>query len=262
MTTLALAARDSATMTRRNLRHVLRYPATLVVAVVVPVLLLLLFIGVFGGALKVSLGAGAPHDAYINYLVPGIIVMTAGYGSSVTAMAVNRDSTEGIIARFRAMAISPASVLNGHVASALVRTLTSIALVIGVAIGMGFRPTGNPGRWLAAAIVIALFVLALSWLAVPVGLAAKTAEGTSGFTLLVQVLPFISTAIVPAGQMSAPVRWFAAHEPLSPVIDAIRELLTGTPNNASLLAAIAWCVGLSLVGFGWARALFRRDVNR
>jgi ABC-2 type transport system permease protein len=261
MTTLAISARDSATMTRRNLRHVLRYPVTLVVAVAVPVLLLLLFTGVFGGALKAGLGAG-PHGSYINYVMPGIILITAAYGSSVTAMAVNRDSTEGIIARFRSMAISPASVLNGHVASALVRTLTSMALVIGVAMGLGFRPTADAGRWLAAAGVTVLLVLALTWLATAVGLAASTAEGTSGFTLLVQLLPFISSAFVPADQMSGPVRWFAANEPFTPVINTLRGLLTGTPDGGSTLAAVAWCTGLALAGYLWARVLFRRDLNR
>ena len=260
MTTLALAARDSAAMTRRNLRHVVRSPETLVMAVVVPVLLLLLFIGVFG-ALKSSLGA-ASHRAYIDYVVPGIIVMTAGYGSSVTAMAVNRDSTEGIIGRFRTMAISPASVLNGHVASAVLRTLTSVVLVIGVAIGLGFRPTADAGQWLAAAGVTVLLVLALSWLAVAFGLAAKTAEGTTGFALLVQLLPFVSSAFVPPGQMSGPARWFAAHQPFTPVIDTLRGLLNGTPDGGSTLTAVAWCAGLTLAGYLWARVLFRRDLNR
>jgi len=261
MTTLALAARDSATMTRRSLRHVLRYPATMITAVIVPVLLLLLFVGVFGGALKAGLGAAAPA-AYIDYLVPGIVVMTAGYGSSSTAMAVNRDSTEGIIARFRTMAISPTSVLHGHVVSALARTLASVALVIGVALWLGFRPTADAGRWLAAVGVTALFVLALTWLAVAVGLAAKTVEGTTGFILIVQLLPFISSAIVPAAQMSQSVRWFAEYEPFTPVINTLRGLLTGTPDGGSTLAALAWGVGLTLAGYLWARVLFRRDLNR
>jgi ABC-2 type transport system permease protein len=261
MTTPAFAAWDAATMTRRNLRHVLRYKETLLMAVVLPVLLLLLFIGVFG-ALKAGLGV-ASHHAYIDYVMPGIIVMTAGYGSSVTAMAVNRDSTEGIIARFRTMAISPTSVLNGHVASALFRTLTSVVLVIGVAIGLGFRPTADAGQWLAAVGVTALLVLALSWLAVAVGLAAKTAEGTSGFTLLAQLLPFTSSAFVSPGQMSGSVRWFAAHQPFTPVIDTLRGLLTGTPDGGStVVAAVAWCVGLALAGYLWARVQFRRDLNR
>jgi len=260
MTTLAFAARDSATMTRRNLRHVLRYPVTLVMSVVVPVLLLLLFIGVFG-ALKASLGA-VPHGGYIDYVMPGIIVMTAGYGSSVTTMAVNRDSTEGIIGRFRTMAISPASVLNGHAATALIRTLVSVAAVIGVAIGLGFRPTADAGRWLAAAGVTVLLVLALAWLAIAVGLAAKTVEGTTGFILIVQVLPFISSAFVPPSQMSGSVRWFAENEPFTPVIDTLRGLLTGTPVGSSGLAAVAWCAGLALAGYLWARVLVRRDLNR
>ena len=260
MTTLTFAVRDSATMTRRSFRHVLRYPATLVTSVGVPVLLLLLFVGVFG-ALKAGLGAGS-HVSYIDYVVPGIIVMTAAYGSSGTALAVNRDSTEGIIGRFRTMAISPASVLNGHVVSALVRTLVSVALVIGVAIGLGFQPTADAGRWLATAGVTALLVLALTWLAVAVGLAAKVAEGTTGFLLIVQLLPFISSAFVPPDQMSGAVRWFAAHQPFSPIIDTLRGLLTGTPDGGSALAAVLWCVGLALGGYLWARALFRRDLNR
>jgi len=261
MTTMAFALRDSATMTRRSFRHVLRYPVTLVVSVAVPVLLLLLFVGVFGGSLKAGLGA-ASHRAYIDYVVPGIILITAAYGSSATAMAVNRDSAEGIFGRFRTMAISPASALNGHVASALVRTLVSVAVVIGVSIGLGFRPTDDAGRWLAAAGVTALLVLALTWLAVPVGLAAKTAEGTSGFTLAVQALPFISSAFVPPGQMSGSVRWFAAHQPFTVVIDALRGLLTGTPSSGTVLAAVAWCAGLALTGYLWARVLSRRDLNR
>lgn len=260
MTTMAFAVRDSATMTRRSLRHVLRYPVTLVVAVGVPVLLLLLFIGVFG-ALKAGLGTGS-HVSYIDYVMPGIIVMTAGYGSSVTAQAVNRDSTEGIIARFRTMAISPASVLNGHVVSALARTLVSAALVVGIAIGLGFRSTADAGRWLAAVGVTALLVLALTWLAVPFGLAAKTAEGLSGFILIVQLLPFISSAFVPPGQMSGSVRWFAAHEPFTPVINTLRGLLTGTPSGGTALAAVVWCAGLALAGYLWARVLSRRDLNR
>src|SRR6185437_6281676 len=261
MTTLAFAARDSATMTRRNLKHVLRYPVTIVVSVGVPVLLLLLFVGVFGGALKAGLGAASP-EAYIDYVLPGIIVMTAGYGCQATTLAVNRDSSDGVIARFRTMAISPASVLTGHVVSTLVRTLISVTLVIGAAVGLGFRPTADAGQWLAAAGITAFLVLALTWLAVAAGLAAKTAEGTAGFTLLVQLLPFISSAFVSPDQMSGWVRWFAANQPFTPVIDTLRGLLTGTPDNGSALTAIAWCAGLTLVGYLWARALFRRDLSR
>jgi ABC-2 type transport system permease protein len=258
MTTMAFAVRDSATMTRRSFRHVLRYPVTLITAVIVPVLLLLLFVGIFGGALKTGLGAAS----YIDYVVPGIIVITAVYGCQATTLGVNRDSSEGIFGRFRTMAISPSSMLNGHAAGALARTLVSVALVIGVAIGLGFRPTADAGQWLAAAGVIALLVLALTWLAVAFGLAAKAAEGTTGFLLIVQMLPFISSAFVPPGQMSGAVSWFAAHQPFTPVIDTLRGLLTGAPSGGTALAAVAWCAGFALAGYLWARALSRRDLNR
>lgn len=257
MTTLAFAVQDSATMTRRMLRHVLRYPVTLVVAVAVPLLLLLLFIGVFG-----ALKAGVSHGSYIDYVMPGILVMTAAYGSSVTAQSVNRDSTEGIIARFRTMAISSTAALNGHVVSALVRTLISAVLLVAVAIGLGFRPHADAGQWLAAVGVTVLLVLALSWLAVAFGLAARTVEGTTGFILIVQLLPFISSAFIPPDQMSGPVQWFAEHQPFTPVIDTLRGLLTGTPDGGSALAAVAWCVGLALAGYLWARVLSRRDLSR
>jgi ABC-2 type transport system permease protein len=262
MTTLTFAVRDSATMTRRSVRHVLRSPASLAVSVAIPVLLLLLFVGVFGNALKAALGS-VSHGAYIDYLLPGIIVITAVYGCQTTTLAVNRDSSEGIIARFRAMAISPSAMLNGYAAGALVRTLVSMALVVSVAIGLGFRPAAGAGRWLAAAGVIVLLVLALTWLAVAFGLAARGPEGTTGFLLIVQMLPFISSALVPPGQMSEAVRWFAANEPFTPVIDTLRGLLlAGTPSGGTVLAAVVWCIGLALAGYLWARVLSRRDLNR
>ena len=261
MSTMTLAVRDSATMTRRSFRHVLRSPSSLVVSVAIPVLLLLLFVGVFGGTLRAGLGA-VSDGAYINYLLPGIIVITAGYGCQTTTLAVNRDSAEGIIARFRTMAISPSAALNGYAAGALVRTLVSMALVIGVATGLGFRSPAGAGRWLTAVGVIVLLVLALTWLAVAFGLAAKGPEGTTGFLLIVQLLPFVSSAFVAPGQMSAGVRWFAANEPFTPVIDTLRGQLTGTPSGGTTLAAVAWCAGLALTGYLWARALSRRDINR
>jgi ABC-2 type transport system permease protein len=247
---------DSATMLRRNVRHTLRYPGTMIMSLGLPVLLLLLFVGVFGGALTQGLGHGS---TYVDYVVPGILLMTAGYGSSTTALAVNKDMTEGIIARFRTMAISRSSVLTGHVIGAVARTLVSTALVIGVALLLGFRPTAGPVEWLATIGVIALLVFALTWLAVAVGLLAGNAEGTSGFTLVVQVLPFVSSAFVPPDSMSGAVRWFAGNEPFTPVIDTVRGLLTGTPIGNDGWLALAWCAGLALAGYLWALALFRRD---
>ncbi|MFL6121513.1 ABC transporter permease [Actinophytocola sp.] len=253
------ATGDSVTMLRRNLRHLVRYPTMMVMTLALPVLLLLLFVGIFGGALTAGLGDGTPGHRYVDYVLPGILLMTVGYGSTTTALAVNRDMTEGIISRFRTMAISRASVLTGHVASALIRTMLSVALVVGVAFALGFRPAAGPLGWLAMAGVIALLTLALNWLGVAVGLAARNAEGTGGFTILVQVLPFVSSAFVTPDSMSGAVRWFARHEPFTPVLDTVRGLLLGTPVGGSAPLAVAWSVGLALAGYLWARALFRRD---
>ncbi|MBS2964289.1 ABC transporter permease [Actinocrinis puniceicyclus] len=262
MNTLTYAARDSATMLRRNLRHTVRYPATIIVSLAVPALLLLLFVGVFGGALGAGLAATPSGGRYVDYAVPGILLMTVGYGASSTTLAVNRDMTEGIIGRFRTMAVSRGSVLAGHVAAALIRTLVSAALLVAVALLMGFRSGAGAAGWLAAAALVALLSLALSWLAVAVGLAAGNAEGTSGFTLIVQLLPFVSSAFVPTGTMSGPVRWFAHNQPFTPVIDTLRGLLTGAAIGHSWVPAVAWCAGLTVLGYTWAGALFRRGSVR
>jgi len=259
---MSTVLRDSATMSRRSFRHALRYPVTIVMSLGVPVLLLLLFVEVFGGALHAGVGGAAPGGRYIDYVVPGILLMTVGYGASTTALAVNRDMTEGIIARFRTMAIARASVLTGHVLGAMTRTLLSVVLVVGVALLLGFRPGAGAAGWLAAAGVVALLAFALTWLAVAVGLLARNAEGTSGFTLIVQVLPFVSSAFVPPDSMSGPVRWFARNEPFTPVIDTLRGLLNGTPVGSSGVAAVLWCAGLALAGYLWSRALFRRHPLR
>ncbi|HVV20731.1 MAG TPA: ABC transporter permease [Pseudonocardiaceae bacterium] len=256
--TAALA--DSATMVRRNVRHTLRYPGTMIMSLGVPTLLLLLFVGVFGGALNAGMAThGGP---YINYVVPGILLMTVGYGSSTTALAVNTDMTEGIITRFRTMAISRASVLTGHVVGAVARTLVSMALLVGIALPLGFRPAAGPVAWLAIVGVVVLLVLALTWLAVAIGLLARTAQGTGAFVLVVQTLPFVSSAFVPPDSMSSGVRWFARNEPFTPVIDTLRGLLLGTPVGDSGLLAVVWCVALALAGYLWSRALFRRSPVR
>jgi ABC-2 type transport system permease protein len=249
-------------MLKRNLRYSVRYPATIIVALAIPALLLLLFVGVFGGALGAGLGAAPPGGKYIDYVVPGILLMSVGYGASSTTLAVNRDMTEGIIARFRTMAISRGSVMTGHVIAALIRTLASCVLLVAVALPMGYRSSANAERWLAAAGLVALLTFALSWLSVAIGLSAPTAEGTVGFTLIVQLLPFISSAFVPTGSMSVGVRWFAHNQPFTPVIDTLRGLLTGTPIGHSGIIAVAWCVGLAVLGYLWAGALFRKGSAR
>ena len=246
----------TATMVRRNVKHSLRNPSAMVMTIVLPVILLLLFVGVFGGALKLGVG---PAGEYVNYLVAGILLMTVGYGSTTTAMTVNRDMTSGIINRFRTMAVSRSSVLTGHVIGSTARTLISVVLVVAVALLLGFRPTADPLRWLALIGLIVLLTLALTWLGVAVGLLAKTAEGTSPFVFAVQVLPFLSSAFVPPDSMSGAVKWFAQHEPFTPITDTLRGLLLDMPVEGSAPAAVLWCVGLALVGYLASWALFRRD---
>jgi ABC-2 type transport system permease protein len=259
MSTLSLAARDSATMLRRNLRHLRRYPGMMIMSLGMPVLLLLLFVGVFGGALNAGFAARPGGGAYVDYLVPGILLMTVGYGASMTALAVNRDMTEGIISRFRTMAIARVSVLTGHVLGAVLRTMFSAGLVVAVALAFGFRPAAGFGGWLATLGMVLLLAFALTWLAVAVGLAAKNAEGANLFILFVQVLPFLSSAFVPTDTMSGAVRWFARNEPFTPIIDTLRGLTLATQVGGSAWIAVAWCAGFALAGYGWARALFRRD---
>ncbi|GIF63058.1 transport permease protein [Asanoa ishikariensis] len=250
---------DAMTMVRRNVRHTRRNPVVVIMTIALPVFMLLLFVGIFGGALNIGLGAAVQGDDYIDYLVPGILLMAVGYGASQTAMAVNQDVTSGIISRFRTMRISRTSVLTGHVIVSTARTLVSSVLVVGVAVLLGYRPDAGVSEWLAAVGLVALFTLALTWLAVAVGLAAKSPEGTTPFLFAVQLLPFVSSAFVPPDSMSGAVRWFATHQPFTPIIDAMRALLLGTPVDNHGIVAVLWCVGLTVAGYGWARLLFRRD---
>jgi ABC-2 type transport system permease protein len=255
MSTVSLAVRDSATMLRRDLRHALRFPMMTISGMSVPVLFLLLFAGVFGHALSTGLGL-PPGTSYIDYLAPGILVMTAGFAAEGTAISVCTDASEGIFSRFRTMAISRSSVLTGQVAGSMIRSLITAAAVAGVAAALGFRPTAGPVEWIAAAGVFAMLALALTWLTVAFGLLAKTPAGANSLSLLPAVLPFVSSAFIPTGSMSGGVRWFARSEPFTPIIDTMRGLLTGTGIGNSAILAIAWCAGLTLVGHFWARALY------
>jgi ABC-2 type transport system permease protein len=257
MSTLALAARDSATMLRRDVRHALRFPMMTISGMSVPVLFLLLFAGVFGHALSAGLGS-APGHSYIDFLAPGILVMTAGFAAEGTAISVCTDAKEGIFSRFRTMAISRSSVLTGQVAGSMIRSLITAAVVAGVAVALGFRPTASPLEWIAAAGVFAMLALALTWLAVAFGLLAKTEAGANSLALPPAILPFVSSAFIPTGSMSGGVRWFAQNEPFTAVIDTMRGLLTGTGIGDSAILAVAWCAGLTLVGYFWARALYNR----
>jgi ABC-2 type transport system permease protein len=259
MSTLTLSARDSATMLRRDVRHALHAPAMTISGMSVPIIFLLLFAGVFGHALSAGLGA-PPGTKYIDFLAPGILVMTAGFAAEGTAINVCMDMTEGIIARFRTMAISRSSVLTGQVIGSLIRTMISAVVVVGVALLLGFRPTAGPAEWIAAAGMFALLALALTWLTVAFGLLAKNPAGANSLALIPAILPFVSSAFVPTAAMSNAfgVRWFAQNEPFTPIIDTLRGLLTGTGIGHSAILAVAWCAALTLVAYFWARALYNR----
>ena len=260
MSTLTYAARDSATMLRRDLRHALRFPLMSLSSVGLPVLFLLLFAGVFGHALHAGLGADVPTGGrYIDYLVPGIILMTACSAAETTAVNVSTDMTEGIIARFRTMAISRTSVLTGQVLGGLIRTMISGVLIIAVALALGFKPTATVIGWFAATAVFALLSVAVTWITTAFGLLAKTPAGANSLSLLIVVLPFVSSAFVPTSSMPGGVAWFARNQPFTPIIQTLRGLLTGTPIGSDAIVAVAWCLGLSVLGYLWARSLYNRN---
>ena len=263
MSTLTYAVRDSATMLRRDFRHSLRYPMMTITSVALPVFYLLLFVGVFGNTLRAGLSnATAFGGSYVDYLTPGVLVLTGCASAEMTAVSVSTDMTEGIIARFRTMAIVRTSVLTGQVLGGLIRSLISGVLVVAVAFALGFRPTATGAEWLATAGVFALITFALTWVTVAFGLLAKTPAGANSLSLIIVVLPFLSSAFVPTSSMPAGVRWFAENQPFTPVIQTLRGLLLGTPIGASAVLAVAWCAGIALAGFLWARVLFNRAPAR
>ncbi|GAA4496893.1 ABC transporter permease [Actinoallomurus oryzae] len=263
MSALTLSARDSATMLRRSLRHMLRYPSMTLMIAGMPVVFLLIFVYVFGGTLGNGLGgaAGGRHE-YVNYVTPGVILMTIAGAATATAVSVAMDMTEGIVARFRTMAISRASVLTGHVVGSVIQNLVSMAIVVAVALAIGFRPTAGPVEWLAAAGLLTLLVLALTWLSVALGLISKTPESASNAPMPLMLLPFLGSGFVPTDSMPAGLRWFAEYQPFTPIIDTLRGLLLGSSIGDSGIIATAWCVGIALAGYLWSKKLFNRDPSR
>jgi ABC-2 type transport system permease protein len=269
----AYAISDSATMLRRNVLHLRRYPSLTVLVLGMPLVFLLLFVYVFGGTLGSGLhgaglnAAGLPaaitgRAAYANYVAPAIIVLTAAAVAQGTAISVASDMTEGIIARFRTMAIAPSSVLTGHVLGSLIQAGLSMAVITGVAIGVGFRPTATPLEWLAAAGLLVLVALAFTWLTVALGLAAKSVETASNSPMFLLLLPFLGSGFVPTASMPAGLRWFAQYQPFTPVTETLRGLLLGTGIGAQAWLAAAWCVAIAAAGYLWAKALYRRRPSR
>jgi ABC-2 type transport system permease protein len=260
MTTSPHAVSDAATMLRRNLRHMLRYPSMTVLIVGLPVIILLGFVYVFGGTLAKGLGAASGGRAsYADYVTPGIILIAMAGAAQGTAVSVAMDMTEGIIARFRTMAISRTSVLTGHVVGSMIQMLLSAGVLIAVALLIGFRPTAGAVEWIAAIGVIALASLALTWLSVALGLVSKSVETASNLPMFLMILPFLGSGFVPTGSMPTAVRWFAEYQPFTPIMDTLRGLLMGSAIGDSAALAVAWSVGLALVGYVWARRLYDRD---
>jgi ABC-2 type transport system permease protein len=260
MSTLAYAVSDSMTMLRRNIRHMSRYPELTLMLVGIPVIFLLLFVYVFGGTLGAGLGsASGGRREYINYVVPGILLMAVAGAAQGTAISVAMDVTEGIIARFRTMAIFRRSVLTGHVLGNMIQTTLSLAVVFMVSLLIGFRPTAGPVDWIATIGVLAMTTLALTWLCVALGLASKSVETASNLPMPLMLLPFLGSGFVPTASMPVGLRWFAEYQPFTPVIETLRGLLLGSPIDNSAFIAIAWCAAITLASYLWARRAFNRD---
>jgi ABC-2 type transport system permease protein len=242
---------DATTMLGRNFKHTLRNPVAVFNSVLFPIVLLLMFVYVIGGAFNIG-------GHYIDYATPGMVVLTICYGLSATALAVNSDMTKGIINRFKVMDISRSAVLSAHVAASMLRTVIAIAVLIGVAFAVGFRPHASFLEWLGVIGFIVLVSFATSWITVALGLAAKTPESAGMISVPLVILPFLSSAIVPADTMGPGVRQFAEYQPFTPIIETVRGLLAGEPSASRAIAAIAWCVGIALVGYVWSLSTFKK----
>jgi ABC-2 type transport system permease protein len=263
MSALSYAMTDSSTMLRRQLRHMIRYPSLTVMLVGMPILFLLLFVYVFGGTMGAGLGgvSGGRAD-YLTYVVPGILMMTVAGGAQGTAISVAMDMTEGIIARFRTMAISRASILVGHVVGSLIQTMVSSAVVLAVAVLIGFRPSAAPLDWIAAIGLLALTTFAVTWLSVAFGMVTDSVETASNIPMFLMILPFLGSGFVPTASLPAGVRWFAEYQPFTPIMETLRGLLMGRPIGADGVLAVAWCAAITLLGFLWARRLYERNPMR
>jgi ABC-2 type transport system permease protein len=256
---------DAITMLRRNLLHVIRYPALSMFTILGPVVILLLTVFVFGG----TLGAGLPgvdpaggRDAYLAYVMPGILLITIAGTAGGIAITVAMDMTEGITARFRTMAISRGSVLAGHVLGNTIQGIIAVALVLGVGLLVGFRPTAGVVEWIAAIGLIVLIAFAISWIGLAMGMQSKTVETASNLPLLLTILPLLGSGFVPTGSMPAGLQWFAEYQPFTPFIETIRGLLLGTPFGWSPVLAIGWALVLTILGYTWSMAIYERKSVR
>jgi ABC-2 type transport system permease protein len=249
MSTTTAPWTDARTMLRRNFKHILRNPVTIFNAALMPVVLMLLLVYVFGNAFNVG-------EHYVEYATPGLILLAITYGLSGTAVSVSSDMTKGIINRFKVMNVSRGAVLTGHVAATMLTSAIAIAVIIGMAFALGFRSPATPLDWLGAIGVALAAAFAAAWLTVALGMAAKTVESAGLTVVPLILLPFVSSAVVPAAKMGQGVRQFAQYQPFTSIIESLRGLLAGTPSGGYAAAALAWCAGIALAGYLWSRATF------
>jgi ABC-2 type transport system permease protein len=243
---------DTAVLLGRSLRHITRSPDTIITTAVMPIAMLLLFVYVLGGAIKHG------SQAYVSYLLPGILLITIASGISYTALRLFTDMQGGIFQRFQSMPIARSSVLWSHVLTSLAANLISLVVVVAVAVAMGFRSGAGPLAWLAVAGILVLFTLALTWLAVIPGLSAKSVDGAGAFAYPLIFLPFVSSAFVPTQTMPGPLRAFADHQPVTSIVNTIRDLLTQHPVGTGIWTALAWCIGVLIVAFALAMTTYHR----
>jgi ABC-2 type transport system permease protein len=246
---------DTAVLLGRSLRHIMRSPDTIITTAIMPIAFMLLFVYVFGGAID------SGQDSYVNYLLPGILIITIASGISYTAYRLFLDTQSGIFERFQSMPIARPSVLWAHVLTSLVANMTSIVVVVLVALLMGFRSGAGLLAWLAVAGILIVFTLALTWLAVIPGLTAQSVDGASAFSYPLIFLPFISSAFVPTDTMPTPVRAFAEHQPVTSIVNAIRDLFSGQQVGSDIWTALAWCAGILIVAYVFAMATYRRKIS-
>ena len=251
MSTISAPLTDSRIMMRRNLKHITRNPVMIFNAAVMPVVLMLLLVYVFGNAFNVG-------ERYVDYATPGLIVLAICYGLAGTAVSVSTDMSKGIINRFKVMNVSRGAVLTGHVVATMLISSIAIAVIIGMAFALGFRSSATPLDWLGGIGIAVAAAFAAAWLTVALGMAAKTPESAGMAVVPLLLLPFVSSAVVPADKMGQGIRQFAEYQPFTPIIESLRGLLAGTPSGGYAAAALAWCAGIALVGYLWSRATFSK----
>jgi ABC-2 type transport system permease protein len=258
--TRPMPLRDSATMLRRSIKHIRRYPEMTLMLAGMPVIFLLLFVYVFGGTLGAGIeGAGAGRAEYLAYVVPGILLMTIAVAGTGTSVSVATDMTEGIVARFRTMAIARVSILTGHVLGSLIQTMLAVLIVLAVALAIGYRPDAGPLGWLGVIAIAVLATFGITWLCVALGLAARSPETASNTPTPLYILPFLGSAFVPTDSLPAGLRQFAEYQPFTPITETMRSLLAGTPvHTGQAIAAVGWSLGLALVGYVWAKWKYNR----